>query len=568
MATTLTNPVAADTLHQFRLVTGGRVLTEARLLAASISTRVNRIPTALVHLMDGDSSTQTFEQSMLPALGLGARLSIEAGYGDALETVFEGLVVAQSIKARGSKASVLVLELQHVAIHLARGRRSQLYLSMNEAQLANAIAQRHPGLEINWPGEVGPAAEKVAQFNASDWDFLVSRAEARGRVVLVEGQQIRIVPPQITGATTRELVFGQDIYDFEAGQDSRFAYAQVEANTWDFEQQKVVALRAGDSPEGNNGDSHALHYTGHLPVSEWRDWLDGVQTRMELSRLRGHFVIKGDANLQVGNRVALRGFGDQFDKVAYVSGLIHKLDGGDWRTDVEVGLLPESFAKYHDVLDEPVSGLIPAIRGLVIGVVKGIIDQAGHHRIELIIPSLDPERHLLARLAQPEAGKGRGAFFFPQIGDEVVVGFLEEDPNNPIVLGSLYSAKQTPPFDHNDKGPQAHKHRGLLSPEGLRLEFDDATQTITVETPEGLQVRLGDKSIRLQRGADSIEMKEGECNISIQGDLNIRANQINLDGVARVQVGAPVIQLDDSTQGKLSLQGGIATLDGTAIFIG
>ena len=41
-----------------------------------------------------------------------------------------------------------------------------------------------------------------------------------------------------------------------------------------------------------------------------------------------------------------------------------------------------------------------------------------------------------------------------------------------------------------------------------------------------------------------------------------------IDGPGVIKVEAPSIQLNDGTQGKLSLQGGVATLDGTAIFIG
>lgn len=549
--------------HHFELVAGGKVLDAARLLAVALSTRVNRIPTALVHLLDGDAASQTFETSMLPALGLGANLSVWTGYGDERESAFEGQVVAQSIKARGGKASVLVLELQHKAIRMARGRRSQLYLDMTEAQLAASIGQRH-GIDVIWDGPQGEKAEKIAQFNVSDWDFLVSRAEARGCVVLVEGEKVRVAPPKAEGPAQREIVFGQDVYDFEAAQDSRFAYQNVEALAWDFENQMTVEKTASSSPTQNNGDNHALHYTGHLPEDGWKDWLDGVRTRMDLSGLRGHFVIKGDASLRIGNRVALRGFGENFDRTAYISGLVHKLDGGNWLTDVEVGLMPEPFGKYHDVLDEPIGGLIPAIRGLVIGVVKGLEDREGHHRLEIHIPSLDPNRHIMARLAQPEAGKGRGAFFFPQVGDEVVVGFLEEDPNNPIVLGSLYSANQAPPFANNE----AHNHRGLLSPENLKVEFDDANKAIVIETPEKLRITLGKQSIKLERGDDLIEMKPGACTIDIKGDLTLKAQSISLVGDTKIEAQAPSVMIQDKTQGKLSLNGGTAMLDGIAIYLG
>jgi type VI secretion system secreted protein VgrG len=50
------------------------------------------------------------------------------------------------------------------------------------------------------------------------------------------------------------------------------------------------------------------------------------------------------------------------------------------------------------------------------------------------------------RVSQAWAGKQFGAFFLPRIGQEVVVAFLEGDPDRPIVTGSVYNAKQTVPY--------------------------------------------------------------------------------------------------------------------------
>jgi len=49
------------------------------------------------------------------------------------------------------------------------------------------------------------------------------------------------------------------------------------------------------------------------------------------------------------------------------------------------------------------------------------------------------------RVAQPWAGKGYGAFFLPRIGQEVLVHFIEGDPDQPLVIGSVYNAAQTTP---------------------------------------------------------------------------------------------------------------------------
>lgn len=58
------------------------------------------------------------------------------------------------------------------------------------------------------------------------------------------------------------------------------------------------------------------------------------------------------------------------------------------------------------------------------------------------------------RVAQPWAGKGYGTAHIPRIGNEVVVEFLDGDPNRPLIIGSVYNAEQTPPFDLPGAGIQ------------------------------------------------------------------------------------------------------------------
>jgi type VI secretion system secreted protein VgrG len=50
------------------------------------------------------------------------------------------------------------------------------------------------------------------------------------------------------------------------------------------------------------------------------------------------------------------------------------------------------------------------------------------------------------RVSHPWAGKGWGSLSIPRIGQEVIVDFLEGNPDQPIIVGRVYNAEQTPPF--------------------------------------------------------------------------------------------------------------------------
>src|SRR5215469_4161153 len=63
------------------------------------------------------------------------------------------------------------------------------------------------------------------------------------------------------------------------------------------------------------------------------------------------------------------------------------------------------------------------------------------------------------RVAQPWAGAGWGAHFWPRVGQEVVVEFLEGDPDRPIITGSVYNPANMPPY----KLPDNYTRSGIIT---------------------------------------------------------------------------------------------------------
>jgi type VI secretion system secreted protein VgrG len=57
-----------------------------------------------------------------------------------------------------------------------------------------------------------------------------------------------------------------------------------------------------------------------------------------------------------------------------------------------------------------------------------------------------PESSCWVRVAQTWAGKNWGAFFWPRVGNEVVVAFEEGDPDRPLIVGCVYNAENMPPY--------------------------------------------------------------------------------------------------------------------------
>ncbi len=119
-------------------------------------------------------------------------------------------------------------------------------------------------------------------------------------------------------------------------------------------------------------------------------------------------------------------------------------------------------------------------------------DPDKQHRIKVRLPVLgDGAEGLWARLATPEAGKGRGISFRPEPGDEVVLGFFNDDPRQPVVLGALFGSKNTPPdavHDATDKNTL----RGLVTRSGLTLALDDDKKQLSLQMPSGAKLLMDD----------------------------------------------------------------------------
>jgi uncharacterized protein involved in type VI secretion and phage assembly len=107
--------------------------------------------------------------------------------------------------------------------------------------------------------------------------------------------------------------------------------------------------------------------------------------------------------------------------------------------------------------------------GVVVGIVTNNKDPDNLHRVKVRFPWLsnDVESHW-ARVAAPMAGKNRGAYFLPEVDDEVLVAFEHGQVDHPYVVGSLWNGKDNAPESNADG---ENNHRTLRSRSGLTISL-------------------------------------------------------------------------------------------------
>ena len=145
---------------------------------------------------------------------------------------------------------------------------------------------------------------------------------------------------------------------------------------------------------------------------------------------------------------------------------------------------------------------------------------------------------LWARVVCPFAGDDRGAFFMPDLGDEVLVVFVQGDPRYPLVLGGLWSGANAAPASIGGSGNVVKRVR---SKNGIQITLEDrkGQETLTLETPGGQTVTLRDGP-----GAVTIEDANGNSVKLETGGITVQASSVVKVQASKVDVSAGVVTVD------------------------
>ena len=299
--------------------------------------------------------------------------------------------------------------------------------------------------------------------------------------------------------------------------------------------------------------------------AELQEWTDATMLKSRLAKICGRAKFFGFAGLKPGQLIELQGVGDRFNGTAFVSAVRHDVGNGAWDTHVQVGLPPRWFHRSPEILDVPAAGLLPAVHGLQIGKVVQLQDDPdGEHRILVRLPIINnAARGIWARVASLDAGNERGAFFRPEIDDEVVVGFLNGDPRDSVVLGMLHSSAKPAPITAQD----VNHEKGFQTRSKMRVHFNDDTKTITIDTPAGNKVVLDEASTSItvkDQNDNKIVMAPAGIAVESPKDITIKAGG-KIDIKATTDLIMSAAKIAQTAQGSMEVKGATSKFEASGI---
>lgn len=561
-------------------IEGSEIARTFQVDSITVTKEVNRIPWAKVILLDGEASSENFQASNDALFIPGKKIEIKCGYQSDNNTIFKGIIIKMSIKIRAGGTSMLVLECRDETVKMTIGRKSNYFLAVKDSDIISQITGTYSGFSTTVEA-TSVTHKEVVQYDCTDWDFVVARSEANGKFCFPDDGQLNVKAPQLSQTAVLSLLYGATILELDAEIDARHQLKNVTSKSWSYADQKIVETEAANPSVALNGnltspdlakviglDKFILNHGGKVEETELQAWSDALLLKRQLAKVRGRVKCKGVHTVKPGMIIELGGVGDRFNGKAFVSAVQHFVAAGDWQLNIQFGCDPEWFTETNDLNDKPSAGLLAAVHGLQTGIVTQLeSDPDGENRIKVRMPIISSsDDGIWARIATLDAGKERGSFFLPEIGDEVIVGFINDDPRDAVVLGMVHSSKLPAPLTAEDTN---HK-KGFTTRSKMKMIFDDEKKSFTLETPAGKKIVVDEDAGEIKimdENQNKLVMDSSGILIQSNGKIEIKATQdLKMEGLNVEMKAQAKFAAEASAAAEVKASGAL-TLKGATVMI-
>lgn len=581
---------SADATHpSFQIrVNGQNIENSVMVSGIAIYKALNKIPFAKLDLIENKTADKKLDKAIdaassvlnkagagvaktvIPQLKKGDQVSIYLGAETAVRPIFSGIIIKKTIQIRNGGESLLSLELKDETVKMTIERKNKLFTESTDSSIINDICSDYKlsgGLNTTSQGTVADnimetrvTHPEMVQYMCTDWDFIIARAEANSQIVNVDNGKLSTIDIKSFDTGTEDILIDstKPVYEFEAETDARDEYKNIAVSAWDVEAREVLKREAGMDNEKSIFGNHRLQHSGNINSNELNEWAVSRKWRSNLAGIKGRVRIDGNKSLMPGQKLKLTGFSSDFDnKISIISSVCHHFSGtSSFTTEIEFGYTQEWFTRrYNNINEMPASGLLSPVSGLQPGLVAAITgDPDNNYRIKVSLPMVENgSEGVWARLATLDAGKERGSFFMPEVGDEVVLGFMNDDPRQPVILGMLFSKNKNglPPQEPEEE----NTIRGIYTKSKIKFEFDDERKGVFVKTPSGCEIFVSDEGG--DKGESIISLSDQNDNRILMDKNGIKmssAGEVSITAKKGITLKTQKDILNDAS-GQITLQG-------------
>ncbi len=509
------------------------------LKKASVHYELNKIPFAKLHFIASNPDTTEDDDLLKNAvIAVNDIIEIKVRNGEDPVTLFRGMVFKLEKNVDPEAGFETKIECKDIAVNLMSQQEVIPDETFND-KMTRFL--NHISVENQVTLEVGGDETVSKTSNVTPWDYIVSYLDALGMMTtLREG----IFSAFDSTAEVEEAVYvaknGVNVFEFEGREEEIVSSVQV--RVWNPETQTVDTQEAETQTTAGATPSEG---TELIDMSQSNYSTETIQkmtaaraAKNVLASVKGMVKTFGNTTAKYGQYISFEKVNSALDdRPLLISKEYHTIENGCWNTEYSFGLESNnSFAentRASTTTNTARMGQTNTMGGLQIGIITQLQDDPGNQfRVRVRNTSVSETGDgVWARLASIQAGNGRGGFFIPEVGDEVILGNLNDNPDAPIILGKLYSSANPPPFDITAENYE----QGIVTKEETRIVLNDEDKSIEISTKKGNKFLLSDKEkgfILEDENSNKIIMNADGITIESAKDIMLKAGKdIKTEGV-------------------------------------
>ena len=452
---------------------------------------------------------------------LGKKINLSYWQYGSENQVFSGIVTGLKNR-KESGYGKLVITGHSPSILLENGRADRSFEQLSLSQIVKEIG-------VNYPQEGKIHAEEqelnvrrvlpyTVQSQESDFGFIQRLATRYGEYFYYNGKELIFgnkAEPVLELSEGRELIelefelglkaqgFSGLAYDAEKGESIQHNAQEVQTE-WKENALQAVAVQASKQLFGNVPKSV---FSGSEKSQELEEMLlKEKENRESLVWIRGR---SRDSRLKNGSRAKLTDINGRAMETYRIVEIRHYYNGDEYYNE---------FVGVSDVLHPPYqdSGAFPKSHEQMGRVVENADPLGlGRVRVQMMWQEAGSEKTPWIRLLQPHSGSGKGFYFVPEIGEEVLVGFQGGNAEKPYVIGTQYNGKEKSGYADKENSIKAVHTRS-----GTKIILNDSEGSILIEDPSGNTYHMdGQGNIKVS-APKNISFTAGQ-NINISAGQNI-----------------------------------------------
>lgn len=508
---------------------------DSLLKDAQINFELNKIPSAKFTFVA--SNIEVNKEELLPSDSLkeNTELVFNVSVGKEKKTLFKGIIKSVE-KSQANDSIISKIECKDIALEMTfPSKEAETNDETFDDKFKKFIGKSKVGKNLS--GAWG--SEKITHNSSTlPWDFVLSYLDSVGILLSVKNGELNgidvVAEPPLEKYAAEN---GINVFSFSGKSDETKKIKKVSIETWDSSKQ---AFNKSDNEQDAPSSAERIIRLNESTFTEStiKRIVDATLKKSVIRCITGKVLTFGNIEAGIGDYIVCNKVNDTIDgKKILISGELHTIENGCWKTEYTLGLNSEQAfaenANKQNANPQSQIGQTNAISGLQIGIVMQIEDDPKkEYRVKVRIPALaETGNGVWARLATLNASTAMGSFFIPNVNDEVILGCLGNNPDTPVILGSLYSSAIKPAYEIKKE----NYIKGFVTKEGTKIILDDEKKVIELSTKKGNKIFITDdkKGIILEdENENKIIMNKDGITIESSKDIILKAKgDIKMDSV-------------------------------------